>query len=291
MNTRASLWLLAALAVPLTACGGSDTTNAPIADTGVVADTGTPDVAADAAPLRTMVQNPLFGDTHPQNLILDLNFGTRASGVGMWLSESADSAQQYKTTFASVLMSDAPDGLAANVAQLADGSGSKSHFELSLFAQVPGGPGPFEVRVWISTQDPAASAKFVGAEVAVLTAQSGGTTISIHEDTTKARVIAGRTWHLYAGTVNQDLPLAAFLLLDFAGSANTWLLQAPEFVPGALVATGATTKARPLRPATTMRPETTRERELVRDYQRQPHLSVPAWHPSITGRVPGERLP
>ena len=301
MNARASLpalpalrslALLLALATP--ACTSATTSAAPT-DTGVQADAAGDDASADANAdtgpgLRTMVVNPLFGDMPAQNLFIDTNFASRQAGIGGWIAESGDNANLNAATYSSSLMSDAPDGIAANVAQLADGAKSTTSFELSLYTQVPGGPGPFHLHVWVSTLDATASATLKGVSIGVLASESATSTLEVHEDTTRAKVIAGRTWHLFDGQIPQDLQLAAFVLFDFNASKNTWLLQAPSFAPVALEPAASTSKSRPVLAPTTARPMTTRERELVRRYKSQPRWSVPANHPSITER-PRTRLP
>jgi hypothetical protein len=232
---------------------------------------------------RSLVHNPLFGDTHPQNLFIDPNFSVRGAGVGTWLAQTGDTSQA-SPAYAASLLSDSPAGVALPVARLADNAMSTDHYDLSLLAQVPGGPGPFHLRVWISALDPDASADVSGAGVSLLGSLSGKKAVQITENVDAAKVIAGRTWHLFEADVMGDRPMGGFVLLDFPSSANTWLLQAPEFVPTALLPSPAPQLAqRKLRLARD-REMTERERALIDNYVHQPHISVPGSHPSITGR-------
>jgi hypothetical protein len=105
--------------------------------------------------------------------------------------------------------------------------------------------------------------------------------VVVAEDPAKARVIAGRTWHLFTGQSAQDLSIGGFVLLSFAASANTWLLQSPEFIPVALDPSPMQDRFGH-RPATTVRPATARERALIAKYKHQPKISVPAGHPAIS---------
>ncbi len=152
---------------------------------------------------------------------------------------------------------------------------SMGHFDLDLVAQVPGGPGPFRLRVWISTQDPAASTAIEGVAVGLLTSLDGNA-ITVEEDVGSAKVIGGRTWHLFQGEIGQDLQLGAFLDFHFPASANTWLVQAPEFIPSALVNSGQG-------PGTTFRAARVRalnahERAILVRHKRSPKLGIPATH-------------
>lgn len=275
-----------ALTVPLAACSSpgpgsaTGTVDGGTVDAGTAMDAGTTDAGTPSK--RTLAQNALFGDVHPQNLILDPSFSARQYGIGNWQTATADPSQS-SPTFSSSYLSDAPAGIALPVARLADGRNSTSNFQLDLLAQVPGGPGPFRLRVWISTLDASASAPLSGVTVGLLTSLNQSA-LPLDEDPAKAQVIAGRTWHLFEGQISDDLSLGGFVLFDFAPSQNTWLLQAPEFIPIALDPAAAQ-KARRL-PAARARPMTAREGELVRRYRQYPRISVPASH-----RVMGDRPP
>ena len=177
-------------------------------------------------------------------------------------------------------MTDSPAGLGMPVGHLADAKSSTGNFEITLVAQVAGGPGPFHLRVWVSTLDATASATLTGATVALLTSADATTGTVVTEDATKARVIAGRTWHLFTGQISQALSLGAFVIVDFPASTNTWLLQAPEFIPTA-IDPSPTTEILQRRPAAKARPATAHERSVIRRYRLQPKLSVPAGHRAL----------
>lgn len=234
---------------------------------------------AAPAPNRTMLRRRLFGATHPHNLLIDPAFGIRGSGrgLGSWLAISGDPSTGTATMSASYL-NDSPNGMGLPVARLSDNSKSTSHYNLDLIAQVAGGPGPFNLRVWVSTLDAATSAKVTGVHVGVLTSIANGQVIDIDEDTKKARVIAGRTWHCFAGTFPKSLSLGGYVLVDFAPSANTWLLQAPEFVPKLIDPAATAEISLPIAKARAM---TARERELIIRYKKQPLISVPGGHPVL----------
>ena len=248
------------------------------ADAGATAHDGPGQSDAGPASSRTMLTRPLFGDTHPQNLFIDPTFSVRQGGVGNWMAITADPAQGA-AAFRGSPMSDSPAGIAMPVGRLADATGSSDNFNLDLLAQVPGGPGPYHLRVWISTLDTTASAWLDGVSVGLMTALNGGL-IAVEEDPTQAQVIAGRTWHLFTGEISRSLTLGGFVLFDFPASTNTWLLQSPEFIPTAIDPSSTADRAR-RRAAREPRPITARERALADRYWRQPKLSVPGGHPAL----------
>jgi hypothetical protein len=260
---------LLAAALALAACSSSTPTGG--------ADAGTPDAGP---PARTLVTRPLFGDTHPGNLLIDPNFSTRyGAGLGNWLAATGDQSAQRGPTFVSGLLSDAPAGIALPVARFADASTSTRHFQLDLIAQVPGGPGPYRLHVWVSTLDPAASAHLTGLQAGLLTSLGDQGGFSVDEDAAKAQVLGGRTWHLYTGDIDHELPMGGFVVLDFQASANTWLLQSPEFIPTALLPPEP--EARAFHPPAKAHALTEHERALMRLYASQPRVSVPASHPAV----------
>jgi hypothetical protein len=291
-TTIALAALLGAPLVPLAACSSpSDTTH-------VVSDAGTDggggggggdvkDAGTDAA-TRTLVQRALFGDVHPQNLFIDPNFSVRQAGLGDWSPLSSDPSSPTASLSAS-LMSDSPAGIALPVGRLADGKGSTKNFGLDLLTQVPGGPGPYHLRVWISTLDPAASATIKGVTVGLLTSL-GADLIAVTEDESKAQVFvspdadggSARTWHLFEGQLAQAIDIGAFVVLDFPASKNTWLLQAPELIP---VAIDPAPQAEIIhRRAADARPATPALRSLIERHRREPRISVPASHPAVSER-------
>jgi hypothetical protein len=269
---------LLALAVLAAACG--DNLKPAQADAGSVAD-GPGQLDGGPVSARTMVQRPLFGDSHPQNLFLDPTFSVPSyySGVGNWMALTQDAAQGYATLQAAP-MSDSPAGIAMPVGQLSDATGSSASYQLDLFTQVPGGPGPFHLRVWISTLDASASTSMDGVSIGLLTSLASNL-VTVDEDPAQAKVIAGRTWHLFTGEISQNLRLGAFVLFDFPPSANTWLVQAPEFIPTA-IDPSSTDKVR-RRAARAPRPITAREQALVDRYRLQPKLAVPGGHRALRG--------
>jgi hypothetical protein len=232
---------------------------------------------------RSLVHNPLFGDTHPQNLFIDPNFSVRGAGVGTWLAQTGDTSQSAPA-WGATLMSDSPAGIALPVARLADNAMSAGHYDLSVLAQVPGGPGPFHLRVWISALDPDASADASGVGISLLGSLNGSKAAQVTENADAAKVIAGRTWHLFEADLMEDRPIGGFVVLEFASSANTWLLQAPEFVPTALLPSPAPELAQRKLRLARERVMSERERALIDKYIHQPHISVPGSHPAITGR-------
>ena len=250
-----------------------------------VADVTEAGDAADATEtevgVRGLMFNPLFGDTSPQNLLLDPNFSVRfGGGLGNWQPTTFNVMATTAPSYGSWPMSDAPAGIALPVAHLADGNGATTSIDLVLLAQVPGGPGPFHLRVWVSTLDPAASATLPDVAAAVLTSLTA-TATDVTEDPAKARVIGGRTWHLFDGIVSQDLTLGAYLAFEFPASKNTWLLQAPEFVPVALESPAKADAVVP-RLFQFARTMTANERQAIIRYVRQPRLSVPPFHPAMS---------
>jgi hypothetical protein len=239
---------------------------------------------ADMGPIvqRTLITNRLFGDTHPQNLLIDPSFSVRGGGVGTWMSQTTDPSQT-SAAYAASLMSDSPASIALPVAHLSDNAKSTGNWELTLMAQVPGGPGPFHLRVWVSTLDLKASTDVSLAAVSLLGSLNNADAVQVDENVSAAKVIAGRTWHLFEGDLMEDRPLGGFVQFDFQASTNTWLLQAPEFVPSALIPTQTPELLRRTLPAR-HRQMTAREHAIVDNYRKQPRISVPASHPAISGR-------
>jgi hypothetical protein len=266
--------MFALLASPLAACAGSPANDHSPTDAAVP-----PPVDAAPIVMRSMLQRPLFGDVHPQNLLIDPNFSVRSAGLGNWQAQASQGTQP-NPSFAGSLMSDSPNGIALPVARVADSAMASAMSQLDLVAQVPGGPGPFHLRVWISTLDATQSASVDGATVGLLTALDQKA-IQISEDPKQARVIAGRTWHLFAGDITQNLSLGAFVDIDFLPSSNTWLIQAPEFIPKAIDPTPNAELVRRSPPTARTRPMTAPEKAIVARYRQQPRISVPASHPSL----------
>jgi hypothetical protein len=60
-------------------------------------------------------------------------------------------------------------------------------------------------------------------------------------------------------------------------STNTWLIQAPEFIPQS-IDPAPTTKSK--RPAAVEKPMSDYQKKLVARYNRAPRISVPAGHKS-----------
>jgi hypothetical protein len=125
-----------------------------------------------------------------------------------------------------------------------------------------------------------ASAAELDPDTHMLKSTDPGAVLIGFEDAAKAKVIAGRTWHLFDGEIDTSLSLGGYVAFQFGPSANTWLLQAPEFVPVAL--------EKPVGPATppamrlgVERAMTPAEKQAVFRYASRPRVSVPAFHPIL----------
>jgi hypothetical protein len=237
---------------------------------------------SDAAEVikRSIVHNPLFGDTHPQNMLIDPGFSVHWGGLGNWEATSFDVLALGMPSYGSFPMSDSPSGIALNIAYIANGQGLAQNMDLALVAQVAGGPGPWHLKVWISTYDAAESGTLSGVTVGLLTSLNSEA-IEVTEDATKTKVIAGRTWHLFDGIITQDLAIGGFVVFEFAASKNTWFIQSPDFYPAATEAPAGASGKFAARSAKSPRPMSFWEKELVRHYIQKPRISVPASHPLI----------
>jgi hypothetical protein len=277
--------LIVASASSLFACGGaSDMPTPTVAEASVPFD-ATADIAVDASPparvVRTLKSVPLFGDTSPANLLIDPAFENGEFGVGRWNAGFGAAPG----TFANAAMSDAPVGLAFPVGTLADTNPAGTN-ELSLTAEVTGGRGPFRAKVWISTQNAAAS-KDAPSLATISLVAAGNTTLDnsglrtlgksydLKEDAAARLTLAGRTWHRMVAEIPDTIDAGAFFTLGFRPSKNTWLMQAPEFVPTELLKP-VMARTLSLGPRTPGRSATAAELELVRRYRARPLISVPA---------------
>jgi len=247
----------------------------------------------DAGPAkRTIVTSALFGDTQPENLFIDPVFSAYMPSSGNWMPMTADQSAQQGASFGAGMMSDSPVGISMSVGKLADATSSSTNYELTLIAQVPGGSGPYHVQVWLSTLDEASSSdssNWTGVTVGLLVSEDSNI-IPVSEATASKKVIKGRTWHLFKGDIAKDLRLGAFVALDFAASKNTWLVQAPEFVPVALLDSSKQSLSLH-RPALAPMPLTPTLKRCIELYVNRPKPSVVPWHRLLRGRDPRRLRP
>lgn len=225
---------VALVAVVSVACGSS---RAP--EQASLAEAPTPpvrDAGIEAPPpVRTMKTVGLLGGSSVHNLLIDPGFDDGDFGIGRWLSNSGGAIDGAGPPLSQVVTSSSPLGIALPVGAVGDETTSRS---VTLLAQVPGGTGPFVVKLWVATQSPIPPggkgvADLVRVSIASATGASlGGIDVPIDE--AASRTIDGRTWTLFRGEVPGPFALGAFMLIRCKPSRNRWWLQAPEVVPKAL---------------------------------------------------------
>jgi hypothetical protein len=223
----------AVIFVVLMGCGSSsEPQQHPAPDVGVVElDTAPPPPPKSIRTLKTV---GLFGETTTDNLFINPTFEPNSPGLGQWYSSYGVGISLDGPELSQLVLSDSPSGTALAVGSIADAPATGSPRTFSLVSQVPGGPGPFVLSTWISTEtalsDDIANyvrVSIVGAKTTGLT----GTEVP-HEST---RTIAGRVWHRYRAEMPGPYSMGAYVVIRFKGSRNQWYLQAPELVPKKLL--------------------------------------------------------
>lgn len=277
------LWASSMLA--LVGCGSSpeptqaDRTIVPAPPSGPADDAG---VTAK----RTLVSRGLLSGA-PQNLLLDITF--RDSGWGHFTSIFDGGASQ--PTITARVFSQSPAGVSAPVATFKDPAATDIKSKgITSIASFLGGKGPFAARVWVSRTDPAGAALPLEEDPLVFRCAltTGGLPEGKAYDLARKaeQTFGGRTWVLFEGQIDADLPGTAFFNLKFGKKGGGFLVQAPEVVPLALLPAGPKTMSLPVgSKARALLPE---EYEAIAFYQRQP---VQLGLPKLPRFVPGMKAP
>lgn len=281
MNTIRSLVLLSLFSLSAIGCGSSQEPQQP--DNTLVPD-ATP--APTPEPKRTLVQRTLLPGA-PQNLLLDITF--RDSGWGHFTSLFDGGASQPQVGSRTFGLS--PAGVSAPIAIFKDPSGDDAKSKgMSSIASFLGGKGPFVARVWISRSNAAGEPIILDADPAVFRCAitTGGLPEGKAYDLARKdeKVVGARTWVLFEGRVDDDLPGTAFFNLKFGRKGGGFMVQAPEVVPLKLLPEGPTTMSSPfIVKSRALLPE---EHEAIAFYRRQP---VQLGLPKLPKFVPGAKAP
>lgn len=273
-KTMTSLRITALVSLfALVGCGSSEEPKLP--DNTITPDAGAGDDAIAPTPKRTLVSRGLMPGA-PQNLLLDITF--RDSGWGHFTSIFDGGMSQ--PTVGGKISSLSPAGVSAPVAVFKDPAATDEKGKgISSIASFLGGKGPFVARVWVSRTNVAGDGIDLDPDTTVFRTAitTGGLPEGKAYDLARKdeKSIGGRTWVLFEGRVEDDLPGTAFFNLRFGKKGGGFLVQAPEVVPVALIPTeGATPMALPFGvKARALLPE---EWEAMAFYRRQPvQLGLP----------------
>jgi hypothetical protein len=187
------------------------------------------------APVRTMKNVPLFGESSVQNLLIDPTFEDGDPGIGRWYVNitSGGLPIAQTVTAASPMGMSLPVGVVTGFPEGATGKPKP----ISMMAQLPGGKGPYTVSMWATTEAIAdqEQAKTIRLTLAQIT---GGKGLDLGIDPASTRVIGGRTWVRFSGIAvdgsGKEIPsftLGAILKISISASTAKFWLQAPEVVP------------------------------------------------------------
>jgi hypothetical protein len=224
---------------------------------------------------RTIVNRPLLG-TSPHNLLLDIAF--REAGWGHFTSFFDGASSQYnassRTFSLSPLSVTAPVGVFKDPA--ATDEKSKGIMSIASFL---GGKGPFVARVWVTRSNVAGSPLSLDEDPTTFRAAitTGGFPEGKAYDLARKneKTIGDRTWFLFEGQIDGDLPSTAFFNLKFGRKGGAFMVQAPEVIAKNLLPPGDTAMA--MKASITPRAVTFEESAAVAAYLRQPHqLGLPA---------------
>ena len=245
----------ALLLCSLLGCGSSVEPTRPVVEPVPSGSIASPPTVATIAPPRTLVQVGLFGGTSTDNLILDPTFDHGGPGIGRWINsvdgKSSDFGQA--TDARTPKGSSLPYGIFEN---------EKS---MTLLAQLPGGPGPYVARLWVSSESGGGDATLAAVKVSLANAAGSGlTSTDVPSDPASTRVLGGRTWTLFTGEAKGPFPLGGYLIIRVKATKQRWWMQGAEVLPKALASTMA------LRVVPTPRPLDTDERAAIEVYRAQP---------------------
>jgi len=223
---------------------------------------------------RTLIQRPLL-TTSAQNLLLDIGF--REGGWGHFTSFFDGASAQVQV--ASRTFSLAPASVTAPVGVFKDSTATdtKSRGIISLCSFL-GGKGPFIARVWVSRSNVAGEPLELEDDPLVFRAAitTGGYPEGKAYDLARkdSKTLGARTWVLFEGKIEAELPGTAFFNLKFGRRGGGYMVTAPEVMAEALMPAADKTMALevPLR----VRTVTFDESAAIAAYTKQPHqLGLP----------------
>jgi hypothetical protein len=256
---------LFALSLGVVACGSSSEPEQPKSD--LPTDPGSQPQPQPA--VRTLINRPLLSGS-PLNLVLDQGF--RDSGWGHFTTVYDNLSGQLTPTQRTFSLSPvsvtAPVGIFKDPA--ATDEKSKGFTSLCSFL---GGKGPFVARVWVSRSSVAGAPLPLEDDPAVFRTSitTGGLPEGKAYDLARKeeKLLGDRTWILFEGTIDAELPSTAFFNLKFGRRGGGFMVTAPEVLATALLPPAGKTMALQLAlRARTVLPE---ESSAIAAYVRQPH--------------------
>ncbi len=228
---------------------------------------------------RTLINRPLLSAS-PQNLLLDIRFGE--AGWGHFTSFYDGFSAQLTPTSRTFSLS--PASVTAPIGMFKDSAATDEKSKgLNSICSFLGGKGPFVARVWASRSNIAGAPIEFADDPAVFRASitTGGYPEGKAYDLPRKeeKILGDRTWVLYEGRVEAELPSTAFLNLKMGRKGGQFMVQAPEVIAEALLPAGD--KAMAMQVKLTPRAMSADERAAVAAYVAQPHqLGLPK--PSIS---------
>jgi hypothetical protein len=266
MTKYISLFAIALLA----GCGSSSEPEQPKNNT--PSDPGPQPQPTPAA--RTLVMRPLLAAS-PQNLLLDIAF--RESGWSHFTSFFDNFASQLSPSSRTFSLSPASVTAPVGIFKDPNADDVKSR-GMNSIASFLGGKGPFVARVWASRSNIAGEPIELENDPAVFRTSitTGGYPEGKAYDLARKeeKVLGARTWVLFEGRIEAELPSTAFFNLKFGRRGGAFMVTAPEVIAEALLPTGD--KAMSMITKVTGRAILPDESAAIAAYVRQPHqLGLP----------------
>jgi len=223
---------------------------------------------------RTLVHRPLLSAS-PQNLLLDIGF--RDAGWGHFTSFFDGFSAQATPTSRTFSLSPASVTAPVGIFKDTKGDDVKTRGMTSLCSFL-GGKGPFVARVWATRTNIADAPIDFEEDPAVFRAAitTGGYPEGKAYDLARkeTKVLGDRTWVLFEGRIEAELPSTAFFNLKFGKKGGGYMVTAPEVIAEALLPAGD--KAMSVVPAARVRAIASDESAAIAAYVRQPHqLGLP----------------
>jgi hypothetical protein len=225
------------------ACHGGDAAVVDNGDSGAptmdaaTTTTSSTDMDAGPPPARNLRTGSLTG-TSPDNLLIDPSFAQNVEGWGHFSAYTPDLMATVKT--ATRTYSATPIGAAVPVAIVPFPATTGTATSTLMLSSFVGGPGPYEVSIWVSASDTnEAPIDLVAKQVKVTI--TGVTSMgkpaksydvpAVDADTQTTR---GRAWHHYSAQIADALDGGGFFQVHLGPAIGSFWVTGPELVSKSL---------------------------------------------------------